>query len=649
MPSVVYGSHDSKTRSDFSKVKYEYDYPDGRDFRPNDELHDEICDSVMNKAVASHNVISQRFPSWRSIDQFLTGYIPADEEEQNVQDEDSRKPVSIVFPYTYAVLDTLLTYLTMAFVQDPVFEYEGNSPEDAVGSALMEKVVQKHVKKNKVPLALHTMWRDSLAYGIGPVAPGWNVRRGTRNIMRGEGEFSATGRLIGREPETTEQEDILFEGNELFNIDPYNILPDPNVSIDDLQEGEFFGWLEETSVTQLLNRERDDPDYFNVRYLRHMKHLKAGLEDGQAARQEISDDPIPGETSRTEVVHMYVDLIPEDWELGDDEYPSKWLFSVAGGQVLIRAKPLGLNHGMYPVAVSAPDTDGRSIAPTSKLETLYGLQHILNFLFNSHVTNVRKAINDMFVVDPYLINMNDLKDPEPGKLVRMRRPGWGKGVKDAVSQLGVTDVTRGNVSDSSWILNWMNNISGADESMMGSLREGGPERLTAAEFKGTRGSGMSRLEHMSRLIGYQAMQDIGYFFASHAQQLMSRESYVKVTGRWQELLSKHYGVTEGDQMKVRPEQLLIDYDVNVKDGSVPGSSDAGTFMELFKVMADHPELQQNMDVTRVFRHIARESGVKNVDDFMRKQQPQPQQAGVMDDEKLQREVEKGNLRQASGQ
>lgn len=649
MPSVVYGSHDSKTRSDFSKVRYDYDYPDGRDFKPNDELHDTICDSVMNKAVASHNVISQRFPSWRSIDQFLTGYIPVDEEEQDVQNEDSRKPVSIVFPYTYAVLDTLLTYLTMAFIQDPVFEYEGNSPEDAIGAALLEKVVQKHVKKNKVPLALHTMWRDSLAYGIGPVAPGWNVRRGTRNILRGEGEFSATGRLLGREPETTEQEDILFEGNELFNIDPYNILPDPNVSIDDLQEGEFFGWLEETSVTQLLNRERDDPDYFNVRYLKHMKNLKAGLENGQAARQEISDDPIPGETTRTEVVHMYVDLIPEDWELGDGEYPSKWLFSVAGGQVLIRAKPLGLNHGMYPVAVSAPDTDGRSIAPTSKLETLYGLQHILNFLFNSHVTNVRKAINDMFVVDPYLINMNDLKDPEPGKLVRMRRPGWGKGVKDAVSQLGVTDVTRGNVSDSSWILSWMNNISGADESMMGSLREGGPERLTAAEFKGTRGSGMSRLEHMSRLIGYQAMQDIGYFFASHAQQLMSRESYVKVTGRWQELLTKHYGVSEGDQMKVSPEQLLIDYDVNVKDGSVPGSGDVGTFMELFKVMAEHPELQQNMDVTRVFRHIARESGVKNVDDFMRKQQPQPQQAGVMGDEQIQREVEKGNLRPASGQ
>ena len=38
----------------------------------------------------------------------------------------------------------------------------------------------------------------------------------------------------------------------------------------------------------------------------------------------------------------------------------------------------------------------------------------------------------MLVVDPYLVNINDLKDPQPGKLIRLRRPAWGRGVDKVV-------------------------------------------------------------------------------------------------------------------------------------------------------------------------------------------------------------------------
>jgi Fe2+ or Zn2+ uptake regulation protein len=37
------------------------------------------------------------------------------------------------------------------------------------------------------------------------------------------------------------------------------------------------------------------------------------------------------------------------------------------------------------------------------------------------------------------------------------------------------------------------------------------------------------------------MHDLGYMFASHVQQFMSEEVYVKTTGRWQEVLEKEYG------------------------------------------------------------------------------------------------------------
>ena len=112
------------------------------------------------------------------IDKVLTAYIRTDDKEKEIKKKDDRKPVSIIFPYSYAMMETMLSYLVGAFFQDPIFMYEGNSPEDTVGAALLELVVQQHCIKNKVFLPIHTMFRDGLSYGIGAVSPEWVVKTG---------------------------------------------------------------------------------------------------------------------------------------------------------------------------------------------------------------------------------------------------------------------------------------------------------------------------------------------------------------------------------------------------------------------------------------------------------------------------------------
>lgn len=990
MPTII-SERNNQSMEQLKRVKYDYKYPEGLDLKPGSKLHDFIIRQVLERAQQAHSVVSRRFGSWNEIDRVLNTYVSLDEEEKNLKKNDPRKPTSIVFPYSYAILETLVTYLMAAFLQEPVFRYEGVSPDDKVGAILLEKVIQKQVLKHKVALNLHTFFRDGLAYGASFAAPYWKVRHGTRYVRQTQGKFDMWNRLIGREPVLEEERGILFEGNALDNIDPYLVLPDPRVSISEIQDGEFFGWVEKTNVVSLLEDEQNDQNYFNCLYAKHLLTGESFISTENSQRDvsttgeaELSESI----TTPVDVIHMYVNLIPSDWNLGDEEYPQKWVFSVAGDSVVVQAKPLQLNHGMYPVAAAAPDYDGYSILPLSRIESLYGLQHTVDWLFNcydeetevltsygwmsiaqasernvgvanvdpntlelwfeepyewfeydyegymigsktnrhdflvtpthnmfgryryatepvfkeaallfsrrpsdefkipmsvfwesaskhedctfdaiqpkrdrgnelrypersishdlmadflgwflsdggitngksggsyavslkqvksegiqaidrimaemefhvtiydydkqgsrqwtitdrrlyewleefcyeggttgiykkvpefikssdtftlslflesfiagdgsvhpthenlikvgteskrladdlqeiclklgyscvikdsttnagkdfwylainknspestvslrncykkwykgkvycfenstnltlvrrhgkpmvcgqSHVANVRKAINDMMVVDPYLINMEDLKSPEAGKLIRMRRPGWGRGVKDAVMQLGVTDVTRQNIEDTAYLVQWMNHVAGADESMMGAMRQGGPERLTAQEFQGTRSSAISRLERMAQVIGLQGLQDIGYMFASHAQQYMSEESYVEVTGEWEQTLRKEYGVKDEDsRMKVRPEELKIDYDVNVRDGSVPGSNMSRAWIDLFKIISETEGLPQKFDVTRIFKHIARGLGAKNVEDF---------QIKTMDDEMAQRQAESGNL------
>ena len=349
---------------------------------------------------------------------------------------------------------------------------------------------------------------------------------------------------------------------------------------------------------------------------------------------------ISGTISPVDVIHMYITLIPKEWKLSKSEVPEKWYFELAGDDVIIACEKADHNHGQYPMAVASPEYDGYSITPIGRMEVLYGLQHTLDFLFNSHVTNVRKAINDMLVVDPYLVNINDLKDPQPGKLIRLRRPAWGRGVTNVVEQLKVTDITRTNIADSQYITQWMDRISGADQSMQGALRMSGPERLTGAEFSGTRSSAVSRLQRLAMIIGMQFMQDIGTQFAVHCQQYITQEAYIKVEGRYAEQLKKNFtnGKTRG---KVSPSDLAINYDLIVRDGSIPGGNFSQSWIELFKIIGTSQELTGQFDVVRIFTYIAQQLGAKNVEDFRRN--VNRIQATTMPDQQVQQQVQAGDL------
>ena len=275
------------------------------------------------------------------------------------------------------------------------------------------------------------------------------------------------------------------------------------------------------------------------------------------------------------------------------------------------------------------------------MEMLYGMQEILDFLLNSHIANVRKAINDMIIVDPYLLNLNDIKKPKYGALIRLRRPAWGRGVEKVAQQLVVTDITQHNVADGNFVMNFMDQLMGADESMRGSMRKSGPERLTKSEFQGTRAGAMTRFERVARLIGIQGMQDIGYMFAYHTQQFMSQSTYVKTVGRWQEVLEKEFGIS-GQRMKVSPFDLLIDYDTIVRDGTVPGGNFSEGWLELFRIVGGDPQLAQKFDIVRIFKHIARNMGAKNVDEFEHKHIPN-MNAQVMPDAQVAAQAQQGNL------
>jgi len=428
MPTIIQGALSSGL-GNLSDTNYGYDYPEGLDLKPGSAVHKKLKDLVLRRAKASHSIMSKRYSAWNEVDRTLTTYIPLSEKERITRESDNpekfRKPVSVVVPYSYATLETLLTHLTSRFLGRTVFKYAGRSAEDLVGAHLLTEVVRLQTQRGKAGLALHTMFRDSLAYGIGPVAVTWDRKVAKKAVKEPAGYMSLLKGFIQQGFTRSSTEHVVFEGNVMKNIDPYCVLPDPDVSVHKLSDGDFFGWVERTSMLNLLSKEQMDDEVFNVKYLKHMGGRKSTVVGQNNDHRQIKwggKDSL-GEDIKQEVdvIYMYVRLIPKEVGVGQSEYPEIWLVALAGDEIVVECRPLGLNHGQIPATISAPDFDGYSITPMSRLETVYGLQSTLDWLFSSHVNNVKKAINDMLIVDLYLVNMKDLENPEFGKLIRLRR------------------------------------------------------------------------------------------------------------------------------------------------------------------------------------------------------------------------------------
>jgi len=140
------------------------------------------------------------------------------------------------------------------------------------------------------------------------------------------------------------------------------------------------------------------------------------------------------------------------------------------------------------------------------------------------------------------------------------------------------------------------------------------------------------------LISMQFMQDIGTMYAVHTQQYMSKETYVKVVGRYQDQLQ---GMFNKKNVRVTPNDLAINYDTIVRDGSIPGGNFSEAWVTLFSTIAQTPELYQQFDIFRIFMYIAQQLGAKNVEDF--KKVASQTSVTTAPDEQVLNEAQKGNI------
>jgi hypothetical protein len=238
----------------------------------------------------------------------------------------------------------------------------------------------------------------------------------------------------------------------------------------------------------------------------------------------------------------------------------------------------------------------------------------------------------MFVVDPNAVELQDIKNPKPGKLIRLKPSAVGVDVRTVVQQLEVRDVTRGHISDANDFMRMGQFLSAVNDNVMGIQDFGG--RKTATEVRTVGEAAASRLAALSRLISAQQGCDVAEQMSLNIQQWQSMEFYLQILG----------DDARQEPMLISPDELVGDYWYPIHDGTLPLDRVAmlDVWKEILALVLNSETLTQRYDVGTIFEHVADLGGAKDI------QKMRIEPGGLQPDDQIQAGVQSGNLIPASG-
>lgn len=612
--------------------------------KPGSDLHKKILAHLTDRIKFSEKEMCKFYDRWRFAERRAQAYINLSSKEQDLQDRndisESPNPVSVVVPYSYATISTIVTYNTQTFAgRSPIWQVSSYGKTQTESALKMESWLQYNSDHTRFLRWLYLFLQNCEIYGLGVFRNDWRIEKARRTIRETEQPAAPPGAFFGVDlgpgPESQPRKEYVttYAGNETTTIDPFMFFPDPRVPMSLVnKQGEFVFWREYTGKHELLKRQRAG-DFKWVEAI--TDKTPSGTDGGSEASDRAlrsggnatPGDPRSGIESFNGVNYVQIDegtveIIPAELGLGDSIYPEKWIFTVANQQQIIQAEPFDRDHGMHPVSVAEPYELGYAFGQLGISDYLGPLQDTMSWFINSNIYNVRSALNNMFVVDPSMIDMQDIKNPNPGKVIRLKRAAYGQDVRQAVTQLNVADVTQGNIEKLEVFSRIADNISAVTDNIRGLQAPGG--RKTATEMRIAGESAGSRLAMHARLISAQAMVPLTEQMTINSMQYMDKSIFLNVTG-----------IDGGmNPQEITPEGLIGDYYFPVHDGTLPIDRVAmlDIWKELFSLMIGSPDLAARYDMTKVFEFIAELGGARNLARFEMKPE-----------EQIAREVEKGNM------
>lgn len=590
--------------------------------KPETPTHKKLLDYLLERLRMSEDKMRNFYGRWQSNERRLQAYITMKDYEDllRVQKNDAGRspvPVDIVVPYSFATVNTANTYMLHTFMgREPIFQVGSNNKKMVQNAHSMEIKLQYDCYHNRFAKIFWQFGMDQMTYGFGALRIDWKIKQSFRSKRVGNSFSGMFNQILQTSeiPNVTRELTTVFEGNEIANIDPFCFFPDPRVPMSDVpREGEFCFWRTTSAKHKLkIGEKRGDYVYTQAvgNALARQEFDDKSNSDRDLLAQGYSNPARTGEQAAKIQQHVQLDegvcyISPKEMGLGADDEPKLWFFTIGNKRQIIQAEPYEFDHDLLPVCVAEPDRIGAAFGAPAILDFCGPLQDVASWFVNSHIKNTQKTIHNTLVVDPAMVEIQDLKKGGDARIIRLKQAAYGQDVRAALNQLQVTDVTRNHMTDMQLFLRLADMITGVNDNLRAIQNSGG--RKTATEVRTAGESGASRLSARCQLVSSMAMQDCSMMMSLNNMQFLSQEFSFRALG------------PEGLQnpITLQPDQIVGDFYYPVNDGTLPLDRVAllDVWQQIFQAIITSP-LSQAFDIPKMFLYIAKLGGAQNVEDFL---------------------------------
>lgn len=565
----------------------------------------EYCRKLVKR---SRTDMSQKYPAWDSNNDTYRGLREADDED--IEAREHNEPEKQVIPMTYAQIQTFVAFQFMLYRQGPhFFDQKSTGTEDFPLRESIGETLDRDLRQNRWPTRLYQSLLDVGRFSLAPIKSTWVRETQWVPTLPTNGGAQVGMVSVGQTREVTK-----YHGNKVENVDPYRFFPDTRKTMAHWYEGEFVADEEEIHKETLVQWERQRI-VAGTKFIEPMTErlwnkrggqtrlptLKKRVESGM--RDNDNDFPVLLTT-------IQVNLIPNEWDLGPEQYPMKWLVQLANDNRVIRADRLGYIHDSWTYDLIQFSPDMQQQVNESLADIGFALQDVNSYIINSRLQSIRKSIENNLVVDQSAVDMDSLESRNPYILVT--KSAARMGVNKFVQQLPYVDATASHMNDAQTLMNILQMITGINENSMGQFHGG---RRSATEARSVNSGASARLRMVGQIMWNDGYAQLGDKMLTNQRQALDIDSFAKILGETTDgvaELYQHFKPTDPAELIGNWDYFTMDSTTEIEKGLL-----AQSLQELVVGMLGSPEgaSMLNFNMSALVREILHLKGVENVDRF----------------------------------
>lgn len=370
---------------------------------------------------------------------------------------DSNKLQNITVPVVLPQVEAAVAAQAAMFLTGlPIFQSVAN-PQFEDEAMQLNAIIEDQSVRGAWVRELQMFFRDGFKYNLSAIEVPWDT------VVTAAVETDLTYSKTEGRPKS-----IVWEGNVLNRIDPYNLIMDTRCEPTLIpRDGEFAGYTRLVSRTVLkayINKlpskiienvtrafesgiggpGNTSPETYYQPMLNPLALLNRNIRastDWMAWASLANPSPAIQYKNLYELTVLYGRIIPSDFGLKVPaaNTPQVWKFIFVNNQVLIYAERQTNAHELIPILFGVPYEDGLKYQTKSLASNAIPFQQAASTLMNQSFAASRKAIFDRMVYDPSRIREGDINNPNPASKIPVKPAAYGKPVRDAYEAVPFRD------------------------------------------------------------------------------------------------------------------------------------------------------------------------------------------------------------------